>query len=180
MPPRAGGDGATMFLRFVQDGNTRRDPSFGPSRAGDQARVAEAAHTALPWLNRQGRHRHGRIRRRRAAMARQPILQRCARATTMQPYAPPSSASPCLEQRSRSRLPRGWRVTISESHPKLLDARRHPPIWRREIIPRPRGMTTETRAALTDALREAHHSLDESDPESQPIHRIAGRARRQN
>ena len=42
------------------------------------------------------------ISRRRAATARQPILQRRTRATTMQPYAPPSSASSYLERRSRS------------------------------------------------------------------------------
>ena len=52
------------------------------------------------------------ISRRRAAAARQPFLQQWARATTMQPYAPPSSASSYLERRSRLSLPRGWRVTM--------------------------------------------------------------------
>ena len=59
------------------------------------------------------------------------------------------------------------------------------PHRRREIIQgegdRPsatRPMRTEARAVLTDALRDAHHWLDEH--QSQPKHRIAGRARKQN
>jgi hypothetical protein len=78
------------------------------------------------------------------------------------PYAPPSSASSCLERRSRSSLPRGMaRILIIPWTPSS-------PHRRREIIQgedeRPcatRPMRAEARAVLTDALPDAHHWLDE-------------------
>jgi site-specific DNA recombinase len=107
----AADDGAIMSLRpSCKVANTRLDPSPGRrrSRSSDRSQKPCARPRPLPI----GRVGMGCIIRTRATTARQPILPRCARATTMQPYAPPSSASSCLERRSRSSLPRGWRVTI--------------------------------------------------------------------
>jgi site-specific DNA recombinase len=98
---KGGRGGATMSLRrSSRDGNTKRDPSPGRRRwrSSDRSQKPCARPRPLP-TRRVGMDC---ISRRRAATARQPLLQRCARATTMQPYAPPSSASSCLERRSRS------------------------------------------------------------------------------
>jgi site-specific DNA recombinase len=88
--------------------HTRRDPS--PGRRRWRSKPGSPRRRARPCPLPIGRV--GSISRRQAAAAGQPILARCARATTNQPYAPPSSASSCLERRSRLSLPRGSRVTI--------------------------------------------------------------------
>jgi site-specific DNA recombinase len=77
-------------------GSVARVPRRWRSKPGSPRRRARPR--PLP-MGRVGLHC---ISRRRAATARQPILRQCARATTMQPYALPSSALSCLERRSRS------------------------------------------------------------------------------
>src|SRR6185437_11579326 len=96
---------AVLQGRKHEAGSVARVPALEIER-----RVAEAVRAASSASNRQGWHELHQPRR--AATARQSILQWCTRATTMQPYAPPSNASPSLERRSRSSLPRGWRVTV--------------------------------------------------------------------
>ena len=97
---------AVLQGRKHEAGSVARVPALEIEATGSPKRCARPRPLPI------GRVGMSCISRRRAAAARQPILQRCARATTMQPYAPPSSASSCLERRSRSSLPRGWRVTI--------------------------------------------------------------------
>ena len=69
----------------LQGGNTRLDPSPGRrrSRSSDGSRKRCARRRPPP----RGRVGMSSISRRRAATARQPILRRCARATTMQSHA---------------------------------------------------------------------------------------------
>ena len=71
--------------------NTRRDPSPAcrRSRSSDGSPRRRARPRPLPI----GRAGMSCISRRRAVTARQPMLQRRTRATTMRPYAPQSSAS---------------------------------------------------------------------------------------
>ena len=108
---RTDSDGAIMSCRpSCKVANTRRDPSPGRQRwRSSDGSQQPCAQPRPPSIGRVDLSCTGRSP---AAAARQPILQRCARATTMQTYAPPSSASSSLERRSRSSLPRGWRVTI--------------------------------------------------------------------
>ena len=146
---RTDSDGAIMSRRpSCKVANTRRDPSPGrPRWRSSDGSQKPCAQCRLLSIGRVDLTCTGR---RRAAAARQPILQRCARATTMQPYAPPSSASSSLERRSRSSLPRGWRTDDQNSHPDPpVDAAS--PHRRREIVRRPhsplRHASDENRSA---------------------------------
>ena len=99
----------TLLETFLSDAQDLvADGVIAQSRAQSESPRRRARLRPLP-IGRVGMRC---ISRRRAAAARQPFLQQWARATTMQPYAPPSSASSYLERRSRLSLPRGWRVTI--------------------------------------------------------------------
>ena len=145
-----------------------------------EVRVAEAVRAARP-PPRAGSA--WRISRRRAATARQPIRERCARATTTQ-LTRRHRACRHLSNDNRDELAEGM-ASVDQSypdHPRTLPS----PHRRGEVIQGEgdsasamRPMSTEARALVMDALRDAHHWLDELIW-FRPNHRIAGRARRQN
>ena len=139
-----------------------------------EARVAEAAHTALPASNRQGRHRHELHLPKASGHG----------ASTDSPAVRPSDYDATL--RAAIERVAMSRTTIeielaegmaSDDQNRILIIPWTPPSphRRREII-QGEGMTTETRAALTDALREAHHWLDElTKSPNQTIESLAAR-----
>ena len=141
-----------------------------------EARVAEAAHTALPASNRQGRHRHELHLPKASGHG----------ASTDSPAVRPSDYDATLRaaiervamSRTTIEIELAERMASDDPNRILIIPWTPPsPHRRREIIQgegeRPsvtRPMRTEPRAVLTDALRDAHHWLDELEHQSQPNH----------